>query len=285
MLEIRNIKMEISNIRKVQLAQLQILRDFILFCEEHNLRYFMAGGALIGVLRHKGFIPWDDDIDLSMPRKDFDKFVALQNKYPDGYSLVNHDIEPTWQFNFCQFVDDKSEIIVHMNEVPRSCKIWIDVFPEDGLPDNPIRRWFHVKHILMYRYLIQVPNVKTQIDTHKVGRPWYEKIVIKILHFLPLGKLINVDKMLKAMERLLRKYDYDNSKYVGSLLGKYRGKEVVPRNYWGNGIKLRFENIMVSCPVEFDKLLTRIYGDYMKMPPEDKRVGHDIEIIKLRDIQ
>lgn len=277
--------MEISNIRKVQLAQLQILRDFILFCEEHNLRYFMAGGALIGVLRHKGFIPWDDDIDLSMPRKDFDKFVALQNKYPDGYSLVNHDIEPTWQFNFCQFVDDKSEIIVHMNEEPRSCKIWIDVFPEDGLPDNPIRRWFHVKHILMYRYLIQVPNVKTQIDTHKVGRPWYEKIVIKILHFLPLGKLINVDNMLKAMERLLRKYDYDNSKYVGSLLGKYRGKEVVPRNYWGNGVKLRFENIMVSCPVEFDKLLTRIYGDYMKMPPEDKRVGHDIEIIKLRDIQ
>lgn len=277
--------MEISNIRKVQLAQLQILKDFMAFCNKYHLRYFMAGGALIGVLRHKGFIPWDDDIDLSMPRKDFDKFVALRREYPEGYSLTNHETDKNWQFNFCQFVDNKSEIIVHMNEKPRLCKIWIDVFPEDGLPNNPVRRWLHVKHILMYRYLIQIPNLRTQVDTHKVGRPWYEKIIIKLLHYLPLSHVINVDKLLKAMEQSLRKYDYDKSVYVGSMLGKYREKEVVPRSYWGDGIKLYFENLPVTCPVEYDKLLTQIYGNYMQMPPKDKRVSHDIEIIKLRNIE
>ena len=69
-----------TNIRRVQLTQLRILQDFMRFCEEHNLRYFIAGGALIGVMRHKGFIPWDDDIDVSMPRPDYDKFISLKEK-------------------------------------------------------------------------------------------------------------------------------------------------------------------------------------------------------------
>ncbi|MCQ2211191.1 MAG: LicD family protein [Paludibacteraceae bacterium] len=274
-----------SNIRKVQLVQLQILQDFMDFCDERGLRYFMAGGALIGVLRHKGFIPWDDDIDLSMPRKDYDKFISLQNEYPKGYSLTNHDTDASWQFNFAQFVDETSDIIVRLNEEPRSCKIWIDIFPEDGLPNNKIHRWFHVKRIMLYRYWIQVANLRTQVDTHKVGRPWYEKAVIKALHYIPLGGFVNVDRTLKRMEQSLRKYDYDESAFVGSMLGKYREKEVVPREWWGDGAMLDFETVKVRCPQEYDQLLTHIYGDYMKMPPEDKRVGHDIEILKLRGVE
>ena len=104
-----------TNIRRVQLTQLRILQDFMKFCEEHNLRYFIAGGALIGVMRHKGFIPWDDDIDVSMPRPDYDKFVSLKENFPNGYSLTNHETDKNWQFNFSQFVDDTSEIILHFN--------------------------------------------------------------------------------------------------------------------------------------------------------------------------
>lgn len=271
-----------SNIRKVQLVQLQILRDFMEFCDERGLRYFMAGGALIGVLRHKGFIPWDDDIDLSMPRKDYDKFISLQSEFPKGYSLTNHDTDASWQFNFAQFVDETSDIVVRLNEKPRPCKIWIDIFPEDGLPNNKIHRWFHVKRIMFYRYWIQVANLRTQVDTHKVGRPWYEKTIIKLLHYIPLGVLVDVDKTLRRMENSLRKYDYDESEFVGSMLGKYREREVVPKDWWGDGTILDFETVKVRCPQKYDQLLTHIYGNYMQMPPEDKRVGHDIEILKLR---
>ena len=169
-----------NNVRKVQMTQMEILRLFMDICERHRLRWYMIGGSLIGVLRHKGFIPWDDDIDIGMPRKDYDKFVSLQAEYPDGYGLTCHGNTPEWQFNFSQFIDKEAEIEVLMNELPRKCHVWLDIFPIDGLPANGLRRWFHVKHILMYRYLVQIPNIRTQVDTHKVGRPWHEKLVIRL---------------------------------------------------------------------------------------------------------
>lgn len=271
-----------ENVRAVQLVQLEILKQFISICEKYNLRWYMTGGALIGVLRHKGFIPWDDDIDVGMPRRDFEKFVSLQKDYPIGYTLINHQNDKLWQFNFAQFVDNESEIVVHMNEQPRKCKIWIDVFPIDGLPANVFFRWLHIKRILYYRYLVQIPNIRTQVDTHKVGRPWYEKCLIYVLHVLPLGKLIDVDKMLLKMERLLKKYDFYNTLWAGNMLGKYREKEAMKKEWWGIPIKLPFETIMVNCPEDADKIEIKLYGDYMKWPAEKDRVSHDIEIIKLR---
>lgn len=271
-----------SNVRKVQNVQLQILKDFMLFCKEHQLRYFMSGGSLIGVMRHKGFIPWDDDIDVVMPRKDYNKFVKLQNEYPHDYFLVNHDTDKNWQFNFAQFVDNQSEIIVRMNEKPRKCKIWIDVFPLDGLPNNALLRRIHIERIMLYRYLIQIPNIRTQVDTHKVGRPFYEKCVIKLLHYIPLGRLVKVDSVLKKMQEYLEKYDYDGSNFVGNMLGKYREREVVPYDYFGQGKVMDFENIKACCPSKPDLLLKHLYGEYMLLPPEKDRVSHDIEIVKLR---
>lgn len=272
-----------SDVRKVQSIQLEILNNFILFCQKNNLRWYIIGGSLIGVLRHKGFIPWDDDIDIGMPRKDYDRFISLQNKYPSGYTLINHQTDRNWNFNFSQFVDNESDIIVNFNEIPRQCKIWIDIFPIDGLPKNTIHRWLHMKHILFYRYLIQISNIQTQVDTHKVGRPFWEKIILKLFHYIPLGKFINEDKILARMEQSLKKYDFDDMEYAGNLLGKYREKEIVPKSYWGNPILLPFENINVNCPNEYHKLQTHLYGSYMNMPPIEKRVCHDITIIKTRE--
>lgn len=139
-----------NNIERVHEAQLDILCAFQSICKKYGLRYYAIGGTLIGVHRHKGFIPWDDDIDLGMPRADFDKFVALQNEYPKGYRLVNNKNVPEWQFNLCQFVDSESEIIERLNEKPRKCNIWIDIFPIDGMPENSLLRWLHAKHIMFY---------------------------------------------------------------------------------------------------------------------------------------
>lgn len=270
-----------SDIKKIQKIQLGILNAFISFCKDNNLRWYIIGGSLIGVLRHKGFIPWDDDIDLGMPRKDYDKFISLQKKYPSGYSLINHKTDKNWKFNFAQFVNNETDIIVNFNEQPRHCKIWIDIFPIDGLPENSFHRWLHMKHILYYRYLIQIANIRTQVDTHKVGRPFVEKLLLKLFHYIPMNKFINEDHILDKMTNLLKKYDFDDMKYAGNLLGKYREKEIVPKEYWDTPILLPFENIEVNCPKEYHKLQTQLYGNYMNLPPIDKRVSHDVTIIKL----
>lgn len=272
----------LSSIRKVQLIQLQILNEFIQICQHNNLRWYIIGGSLIGVLRHKGFIPWDDDIDIGMPRKDYDKFIALQHTFPKGYTLTDHKTDKSWNFSFVQFVDTESKIIVHMNETPRYCNVWIDVFPIDGMPGNCILRWFHGKHVLMYRYLIQIANLRTQVDKHKKGRPWYEKAIIKALHFIPIGRLINVESCLNAMEKALKKYDFDKSPWAGNLLGKYREKEYMPKEWWGTPVAYPYEGIIVLCPRCSDKIERKLYGNYMEWPKEEDRVSHDIEVIKLR---
>lgn len=269
--------------RAVQLSQLSMLQIFIKICKKHNLRWYMIGGSLIGVLRHKGFIPWDDDIDIGMPRNDYDKFVSLQNdSIEPGYSVITHQNDKKWQFNFSRFVDDESEIIMHLTEIPQKCKIWIDVFPIDGLPTNKMLRWLHLKHILYLRYLVQIANVRNQV-AYKATRPWYEKVVIRILHFIPLGKLIDVNKTLSRMEKVLKKYDFCESLYAGNLLGKNREREITKTKWWGDPVSLPFENIMVNCPVDSDKIERNIYGDYMTLPDEKDRESHDIEIIKLRN--
>ncbi len=269
-------------LKEVQRTQIEILKTFMELCNRESLRWYMIGGSLIGVLRHKGFVPWDDDIDIGMPRYDYDKFVSMQSEYPSGYSLTTHLNDEKWPFVFCQYVDVDSEIVVHMNEEPRKCKVWIDVFPIDGLPSNKILRWWHVKKILLCRYLIQIPNIRTQVDTHKVGRPWYEKIIIKILHIVPLGNLINVKRLQRRLEMLLRTYDFDNSSWAGNMLGKYREREVMKKEWWGDPISLPFENIHVNCPSDSDKIERQLYGDYMKWPSPEHRVSHDIEIVRLR---
>ena len=272
-----------EKIKKVQETQMLILKVFVDICDHYNLRWYMIGGSLIGVLRHKGFIPWDDDIDIGMPREDYDKFVSLQNNFPIGFSLTDRYSDRNWPFLFSQFVDNESEIIVHMNEQPRKCKVWIDIFPIDGLPSNSFVRWIHVKKILACRYLIQIPNIRTQVDTHKVGRPLYEKLIIKMLHVLPIGFLINVNKTQNKLEKLLRTHSFDSSNWAGNMLGKYREKEVMRKEWWGNPVRLPFENMEVNCPSDSDKIETKLYGNYMKWPAEKNRVSHDIEIVKLRN--
>ena len=267
----------------MQDAELSLLMVFRDFCKEHGLRWFMVGGALIGVMRHKGFIPWDDDIDIAMPRPDYDRLMELQSEFPNGYSLLNHENDNSWKFNFAQFCDDESEIIVNMNERPRKCKVWIDIFPYDGAPSGKFRRWLHVKRIMMYRHLIQIANLRTQVKTNVETRPWYEKMILKALHYLPIGKLINDEEVLMKMNRYLRKYDYETSIHGGSYLGRYREKGIMMINWFTPTVQRQFEGIMVECPHESEKLLSHFYGDYMKIPPKNRQISHYVEIVKLRN--
>lgn len=266
----------------VQRLTLKTLTVFIDFCEKHNLRYYFTGGALIGVVRHKGFIPWDDDIDIGMPRKDFDKFCKIVKKeMPEGYGICDRYTDKNWHFALVQFVDMYSEIEINLADEPRRAHVWIDVFPLDGLPDSKILRWMRVKNILIHRYLVQLANIEIQVDAHR-SRPWYEKIILGFFKFFKIGKLINSDKVINRLEKILRKSDFDHSKWCGNMLGRYRENEVVPRSWFGNPRKGKFEDMVVNIPEKSKRILSALYGDYMQLPPEKDRVAHNVRVIKCR---
>lgn len=270
--------------KKVQELTIELLKVFIKICEENNLRYYFTGGALIGVLRHQGFIPWDDDIDVGMPRKDYDRFLKLmEKKIPEGYGICNRYTDENWHFAMSQFIDKESEIVIHLAEEERRAHIWIDVFPLDGLPSGKIARWIRVKNILLHRYLVQIAFISTQVDA-KRSRPWYEKMILKFFKVIPIGKMINTNRVLDHLEKILRKSDFDKAEYAGNMLGRYREREVVPKKYFGNPKKGKFENIDVNIPEMSHELQTALYGDYMKLPPEKDRVAHNVDILKAREL-
>ena len=270
--------------KKVQELTLYTLNTFIDFCEKNNLRYYFTGGALIGVIRHKGFIPWDDDIDIGLPRKDFDRFHELiKTEMPDGFGICDRYTDPDWHFAMSQFIDKESEIEIHLAEKPRRAHIWIDVFPLDGLPDNKLARWFRVKNIMFHRYLVQIANISTQVDINR-KRPRSERIILTICKIIPIGKLINTNKTLDKLEKILRRSDFYKSTWCGNMLGRYREREVVKREWFGMPIKGTFEGQKVNIPEHSDPILRSLYGDYMKPPPENERVAHNVTILKCRNL-
>jgi len=276
--------MQSDDNRKVQELTKYTLNVLLDFCEKYNLKYYFTGGALIGVVRHKGFIPWDDDIDLGFPRKDYDKLHELLKKeMPEGFALCNRFTEENWHFAMSQFIDLESEIEINLAEEPRLAHIWIDVFPLDGLPNNMITRWFKVKIILMHRYLIQIANISTQVDSHR-SRPWYEKAILGFCKVIPIGKMINTEKILNHLEKILRKNDFDKGNWCGNMLGRYREREVVLKEWFGTPQKGVFEGQAVNIPEKSHEILKALYGDYMKLPPEKERETHGVKIIKCRNI-
>ena len=275
--------MDDSN-KLVQELTLQTLDVLTGFLDSHGLRYYFTGGALIGVLRHKGFIPWDDDIDLGLPRKDYDRFQQLiRQEMPEGYGICNRFTDKTWHFAMSQFVDLESEIEIDLAEKTRRAHIWIDVFPLDGLPSGRVRRWIRVRNIMLHRYLVQIANISTQVDAHR-KRPLKERIVLAFCKAVPVGRLIRSDRVLDHLEKVLRKDDFYTSAWCGNMLGRYREKEVVRQEWFGEPVKAPFEGRMVSIPQNSHAVQQTLYGDYMQLPPKEDRVAHNVKILRCRTI-
>lgn len=273
-----------SELTQTQALTLHLLKHVVGICEREGIRYYVGGGACIGVVRHGGFIPWDDDVDLSLPREDYERFVAYVKAHPeDGYAICDRHTDSNWHFCMCQYVDMKSEIEIDLAAEKRKAHIWIDIFPLDGLPNSKGARWMHVKHILCLRYLIQLANVRTQVDAHR-KRPFVERAVIGASEALHVGDHIDADKDMDRLDDTCRRFSFYEQEFCGNMLGRYREREVVPTAYFGEPKKALFEGFPVNVPERTDEYLTALYGDYMTLPPEDQRVAHNVRVITARQI-
>lgn len=273
---------ELTDIRKLQLEELKILDEFIKICEKNQLRYYSLGGTLLGSIRHKGFIPWDDDVDVAMPRVDYEKFLKLsKDKFNDGFEIVNYDTDENYRYPWARMITHNMRIINHMANIPREEYAWIDIIPLDGFPNKGIKRIIHKLHLSFWWNLNQIVQFDELVD-QKRKRSTLGRISLKLASlFKWLGKIINYKTCLKHINKALMKYPYDSdSEEIINFLAAYGFDEVFTRESFASYEKYDFEGRKLNGPKGYDDVLTRIYNSsYMELPPVEERNKHHAEIV------
>lgn len=255
------------NLNEIKQCELELLKKFAEYCDENNLCYTLAGGTLLGAIRHKGFIPWDDDIDVMMPRSDYLKFQELQKRKP---TLICKSISDQTSGNpFTKILDENTVIESEYATDEETDHLWIDVFPLDGMPTNKV--------LLKLQFLIRdafrwgILWSKAKIGK---GTTWFRKI-IKLIFVFP-AKLIGAKRFSKWLEQYCMLWKMDKYDQMGGLVWGYGPQESMPKKEWLQRVKVEFEGHEFWAPGCWDLYLTNLYGDYMQLPPEEKRVTHNM---------
>ncbi len=264
-------------LRELQQLELEILKSFHSFCEEHQLQYSLAGGTLIGAIRHKGFIPWDDDIDVCMPRPDCMKLMALAKEgWIDEYRRIDYYTEnPNALSATLRIYDVRTELQFTNVTVPMKFGCWIDVFALDGLSSDPRNR---KRHFAQMRLLYDLFLCKITKFGGKRRSKLVEILQYGLLPALPFIKAVSNERYLKGLDRIAQRYPYEDAEYVGVLEGRAGEKEAMRKQDMQPAVLVDFEGEKFYAMANYDEYLTNLYGNYMELPPEDKRVSrHEIE--------
>ena len=261
-----------------------MLKELDEICNKNNLTYYLCGGTLIGAVRHKGFIPWDDDVDVMMPRKDYEKLrdIAASSFSPRFklayYKEIYKNNKPLK--HHIQILDLETPIIRNWAEKEVEVYSWIDVFPLDGMPNNKLLQNLHYYHLMFWHVIMQISWFDQIVNLYKPNRPLHERIIIKFVKLTHFGKNWNTIKIIDKIEYLCKKYNFDYGDTIISFYGGYRKKEILKKEWFKNSIRVPFENSSFNIPEKYNEELKHYYGDYM-IPPtskEDKEEHHKIKI-------
>jgi len=256
-------------LEQIHEIDLNLTKEFIKICNKFNLKYYIIGGTFLGAIRHKGFIPWDDDMDIAMPRDDYEKFLEIaNNELPENMRLVTFYNDENHRYFLPRLVDLNTEIIEkRFEKIGKKSNLFIDIFPIDGTPNNGLLRKIYYFRVLFNRMLVSLHYIDTIDPARK--RKFYEKVLITFGKIIPIKKLINPKKVLIKIDNLLKKQKIEKSNNVGTIMGAYRTREIVPKEYFGVPTEYQFEDIKLTGPEKYDEYLTHMYGDYMT-PPKNK---------------
>lgn len=258
---------KIETEEEVKEILLDLLWTFHRFCEEHDIRYSLDYGTLLGAIRHKGYIPWDDDIDVCMLRSEYEKLESVFPKEMENkYSFYSLNREKLWNRPYGKFFNTRTvEKEKSNNNIGTG--LGIDVFPIDDVPDNTyIFDTFRKRRLL----LIQASRIKSIVWSKKRNLIKNLFVVICQLILLPFSHRT----IAKAIDRYIKTNNNRNYSFVYHSCDAVEGKYSYPKSFFNNYIDIPFEGYTFKIIAEYDKYLTQIYGDYMKLPPEEKRISH-----------
>ena len=270
-----------TNMDLLHQVDMEIVKEVVRICDLHGLRYYMLGGTMLGAIRHKGFIPWDDDIDLGMPREDYEKFLQLApREMPAQLKLVNYRTDPNYMYYITRILHTETKVEEErIGNDNRYTNASIDIFPIDGTPNNKILRKIYFFKVMYHRALMAL-CYKDSID-RKRKRGFMERVLLWVMERIPVEKFTTAYAQKCKIDKLLRSQKLEGAKYIGNIMGAYRTREIVPAEFYGDGAYYPFEDIQLRGMAMADAYLSYTYGDYMQLPPEDKRKTH-FKIIEIR---
>lgn len=256
------------SLREIQLAELNILKALDRICKEEGLQYFLYYGTLIGAIRHGGIIPWDDDIDIVMPRPDYEKLIAYCGKHAEEIEplrLMHYSLNPKYIYPIAR-LSDTSYQVDYQDAVDYGLGLFIDIYPLDGWGNtqedkDPIYQGF--------RRDIMLVNLAGKDHFQKsMQSPWRNLIKLPAYAF---AKLKGAQYFLKRLDARGKARSYEKDSMIGHLIWAMDDKARIPKE-WLKPIPWKFEGQEFPIPEHYDDILTQIYGDYMQCPPEEKRI-------------
>lgn len=252
-----------EDLRKMQLIQLDILVEFDRVCRKNNIRYIMEGGTLLGAVRHKAFIPWDDDIDVRMLRDDYEKFCKIADKELTGnvyFQNCRNDKNYPWLYSKLRMNGTRA-VRLGQEKMGMRDGVFIDVFPCDGIPDDPQLLKKHSRQALLCRKILYARAARYSADTRVKRVFWW------------IVSLIPKSVAYKKARKLTKQYTEQNCSRMGCI-GWHESFDVIgfEKRYFTELTELEFEGYMFLAPKDWDGFLRATYGDdYMTPPPPDKR--------------
>jgi len=254
--------MDTVTTRELQLKLLDIMKVFHEVCEKHNIKYVMLGGTMLGAIRHKGFIPWDDDIDVGIPREDYERLLKLPaSEWPENIRIKTPYNSPDLIFPYSKIMNTDTTLVEdRLDGIIEG--IYIDIFPLDGAGNS--------ERSAKLRFLGYYWKQGLLFNNQDYGE---KKTALRRL-VQRYARSRNVKKLYRSLEKWMRKLDYNKSNIIGNYAGAWGFKEFMPKEVIETPELYDFEHLRLFGARDADRYLKSLYGNYMQLPPAEKRKSH-----------
>lgn len=276
-----------NELHELQIVLLEMIKQIDNICKKENIEYFLLGGTFIGAVRHKGFIPWDDDIDIAMDRKNYQKFLKIiDEKLPENMKLLYYKNDATYE-HWIKIKNNDFKIIEKKDNIVTEQNVFIDIFPFDNIPDNFIKRLvFKIQIYLKTKKLRLAKMLFIYESNNQKFKKKYKNILVKLLKLL--NGFFNQQRVEEEYDDLISKYKNKNTKLIANLCVNYSfGKiyrEMFEKEKIREIVEYDFEDTKLKGLKNYDYLLGQTFGDYMKLPPKEEQVSkHFMKLIDLRE--